>query len=249
METNPLISVIITTYRRPQLVLRAIAGALAQTLANLEVIVVVDGPDPEAEAVLATVDDPRFRVLVLPRNVRLAGARNAGVQAAKGEWVAFLDDDDEWLPRKLECQIQAAIASVYPCPLVVSRFINQTESSQFVWPRRLPNPGEPLSEYLFVRHSFFQGEGAFLPSTYFTRRSLLLAFPFENNKHEDYDWLLRVVAQGEGVGIEYVDEPLALWHSHSGVGETRLSKIPDWRDSLDWVQSARELMTRRAYSS
>jgi glycosyltransferase involved in cell wall biosynthesis len=249
MKEPALISVIITTYRRPKLVLRAVTGALQQTLTNFEVIVVVDGPDPEVEAVLSTVQDSRFRFVILPQNVRLAGARNAGVKEAKGDWVAFLDDDDEWMPNKLELQLNAAFNSQYACPIVVSRFINKTEVGESVWPRRLPYNAEPLGDYLFVRHSLFQGEGAFLPSTYFTKKELLIKFPFENNKHEDYDWLLRASASSQDVGIDYVDEPLAIWHSHIGLGEKRLSQIPDWRYSLDWVQSARELMTPRAYSS
>ena len=249
MSHTSLVSVIIPTYRRPKLVLRAVTGALAQTLTNIEVIVVVDGPDPATEAVLAGVDDPRFRVLLLPENVRSAEARNVGVKAAKGEWVAFLDDDDEWMPNKLELQLQAALNSQYSIPLVGSRFINKTEAGETVWPRRLPLPGEQISDYLFVRHSFFHGEGAFLPSTYLTKRQLLLKFPFKNNKHDDFYWLLWVIAKAPGIGVEFVDAPLAIWHSHAGEGEQQQSRISNWRASLDWVQLTREFMTPQAYSS
>lgn len=250
VSSADLISVIITTYRRPHLVPRAIASALGQTWQNLEVIVVVDGPDPEAEQVLAEIQDPRLRIEVLPQNVKLAGARNAGVRVAKGEWVAFLDDDDEWLPQKLEQQWSTAQQSIYGCPIVVSCFTNRTPEGDFVWPRRLPNKNEPLSEYLFVRNSFFRGEGAILPSTYFTRRTLLEELPFEHNKHEDYDWLLRITHLRADVGIEYLDQSLAIWHNHTATGAARrLSQIPEWKSSLDWLRSARNHMTRRAYSS
>ncbi|NBD18358.1 MAG: glycosyltransferase [Cyanobacteria bacterium] len=249
MTNTPDVSVVIPTYKRPKLVLRAINSALSQTLKSIEVIVVVDGPDPEVANILSTVEDPRFKFIVLPQNVKLAGARNAGVQVAQSTWVAFLDDDDEWMPEKLEKQLSVARSSKYSCPIVVSRYINKTPSADFIWPRRLPSGNEHLSDYLFVRNSLFQGEGAFLPSTYFTKKEFLVEFPFENNKHEDYDWLLRVNASIPGLGIEYVPEPLVLWHSHEGVGEKRLSQLPDWKYSLEWLNSAKDLMTKQAYSS
>lgn len=246
---SDLISVIIPTHKRPQLVPRAVKSALAQTVQAIEVIVVVDGPDPTTVEVLEQIQDPRLKVVVLPVNVRLAGARNAGVEAAQGTWVAFLDDDDEWLPHKLERQLQVAQQSSSPVPIVVSQFTNRTPEGDFIWPRRLPAPTEHLSEYLFVRHSFFRGEGAILPSTYFTKRDLLVKTPFENNKHEDYDWLLRVIAQHPEVKVEYIPESLAIWHTHTGTGQKRLSQIPDWQYSLAWLRSARERVTPRAYSS
>jgi len=241
------VSVIIPTYKRPHLVSRAVHSALSQTLAHLEVVVVVDGPDPEVEAVLGAIADPRLRVVVLPQNRKLAGARNAGVRAARGTWVAFLDDDDEWLPAKLERQLELAQRSPHAYPIITTRVINRTARGDLIWPKRFPQPDEPLSEYLFVRNSLFHGEGFILPSTYFVRRELLLKYPFEHNKHEDYDWLLRVTAQ-EDAAVAYVPEALAIWHSHTEVGRQRLGQISNWKYSLEWIQSARERVTPRAYA-
>ncbi|MEB3359468.1 MAG: glycosyltransferase family 2 protein [Synechococcales bacterium] len=244
---SDLVSVIIPTYKRPHLVSRAVHSALSQTLTHLEVVVVVDGPDPEVEAVLGAIADPRLRVLVLPQNVKLAGARNAGVRAATGTWVAFLDDDDEWLPEKLERQLDLAKRSPHAYPIIATRVINRTAKGDLIWPKRFPRPDEPLSEYLFVRNSLFHGEGFILPSTYFTRRELLLNYPFEHNKHEDYDWLLRVTAC-EDAAVAYVPEALAIWHSHTEVGRQRLGQISNWKYSLEWIQSARDRVTPRAYA-
>jgi len=247
-KASDLVSVVITTYKRPHLVTRAIQSALAQTLENFEVIVVVDGPDPEAEAVLDQIEHPKFRFIVLPQNVKLAGARNAGVKEAQGTWVAFLDDDDEWLPNKLELQLKVAQASEYCYPIVSSRILNKTPKGDFVWPRRFPKPSEHLSDYLFVRSFFLQGEGFILPSTYFTKRELLVKRPFVHNKHEDYDWLLKAV-DSEDAGVEYVSDVTAVWHSHTEVGRQRLGQIKNWKYSLEWIQSARAFVTPRAYAS
>src|SRR6185437_1348576 len=99
---QPLVSAVIPTRNRPALVLSAIRSALRQTWRRMEVIVVVDGPDAETAASLAGVTDARLRVITLPEASGGCAARNAGVQAAQGEWIGFLDDDDEWFPDKIQ---------------------------------------------------------------------------------------------------------------------------------------------------
>lgn len=110
MSTEPLVSAIIPTYKRPHLVTQAVHSILTQTPA-LEVIVVVDGPDAATLDSLHSIRDARLRVHVLPHNGGLSNARNTGVELANGRWVAFLDDDDTWLPRKLELQLAVAQCS------------------------------------------------------------------------------------------------------------------------------------------
>src|SRR5579862_6769377 len=108
MTRNKTVSAVIPTRNRPHLVTRAVQSALDQTYADIEVIVVVDGPDPATEDALAQFDDKRLRLIVLPEPVGAARARNVGVEAAWGDWIALLDDDDEWLPEKTRAQMQAA---------------------------------------------------------------------------------------------------------------------------------------------
>ncbi len=119
-----LVSVVIPTRGRPDVVTRAVAGASAQTHPSLEIIVVVDGPDTATEEALRSIDEPRLHPIALPASVGAAEARNVGVRAAIGEWIAFLDDDDEWLPAKLERQLATIAASgvaepIGFCPIVI----------------------------------------------------------------------------------------------------------------------------------
>lgn len=109
---QPLVSVIIPSYNRPaDFVCRAIESVLAQTYPNLEVVVVDDNPagSPARAALAALLEkyapDPRVRAVINPKNLGGSGARNAGVRAARGTYLAFLDDDDEFKPEKLEKQI------------------------------------------------------------------------------------------------------------------------------------------------
>src|ERR1700753_3661861 len=118
MEPNEKVSAVILTRYRPQLVQRAVRSALAQTYDNMEVIVVVDGPDADTEKVLSEVRDPRLKVMVLDHSVGGAQARNARAQAAGAAWVAFLDDDDEWLPEKTALQMERAKNSSFFNPIV-----------------------------------------------------------------------------------------------------------------------------------
>lgn len=243
-------SVVIPTHNRPQVVAGAVLSALRQSLEAIEVIVVIDGPDDRTAAVLGEIDDSRLMVKTLPQHSGASGARNAGVTEARGRWIAFLDDDDEWLPGKLVLQHETAQRSRYRDPIVACRVIARTEATDFVWPRRLPEPGEPISEYLFCRRTPFFGEGLVPTNTVFTTRALLLAVPFVSDlrDHEDLDWLLRVSGV-EGVGVEFVpsDEPLTIWRLDREL--SRMSTSSDWRYSLAWMQSKKDLVTPRAYAA
>ena len=115
-----LVSVVIPTLDRPKLLLRAIDSVLRQTYQEIEVIVVVDRPDPDTVSAVQSVNDPRVRLIVNPYSSTAAGARNAGADHATGEWIAFLDDDDEWLPNKLEQTDRFCVRSALRRLLAVS---------------------------------------------------------------------------------------------------------------------------------
>ncbi len=101
----PLVSVVIPTYNREDLVGRALKSVLRQTCRELEVIVVDDGSTDATPRIMAGVADPRVRYEVLEGNYGGAHARNVGIELARGEYVAFLDSDDYWLPDKLDKQL------------------------------------------------------------------------------------------------------------------------------------------------
>jgi glycosyltransferase involved in cell wall biosynthesis len=239
---SPIVSAVIPTRNRPDLVVRAAMSALQQTLNGLEVIVVVDGTDPATLRALWEISDPRLRVIGLEESAGGAEARNIGVRAANGQWIALLDDDDEWLPGKLEKQLAAARSSTAGRVLVVSAFLERSAVREdVIRPRRLPRPGESICEYMFDFLCYFQ------TSTFFCSRELLLEVPFrkELKGFHDIDWFLRVNSHPE-VKLEIVEEPLSVYHAP----EQRVSITTglDWERRLAWGKQNRELMTRRAYS-
>src|SRR4051812_31292709 len=86
---EPLVTAVIPTRNRPELVTRAVRSALAQTYPRMEVVVVIDGPDAVTSSALELIHDERLRVISLPQPVGGAEARNVGVQAAQGEWIGL----------------------------------------------------------------------------------------------------------------------------------------------------------------
>ena len=101
-------TVVVPTLGRPTWLHRSISSALSQVGVNLEVVVVADGPSGGTEAAVLALGDPRVRFVSLPTRSGVSAARNAGIDQARGGWVAFLDDDDVWAPTKLRRQIEAA---------------------------------------------------------------------------------------------------------------------------------------------
>ncbi len=104
------VSVVVPCFNAADFVEAAVRSVLSQTLADLECLVIDDCSTDSTPALLARLaaDDPRVRVVTLPDNAGPSAARNAGIDAARGEWIALLDADDAYLPHRLERLIEAA---------------------------------------------------------------------------------------------------------------------------------------------
>ena len=242
--SSPLVSIIIPTLHRPTLLKRALESVFRQTWRELEVIVVVDGPDPDTVALLKTVDDPRLRVIQNPRSLTAAGARNAGIDLAKGEWIAFLDDDDEWMPEKLAKQL--AYAEGHGPALITCLSCVVTSGGSFVRPEVIYDNLLPIDDYLFDRRSPFAGQGYIPTPSYLLPRALCGDLRFrDDNPHDDWDFLLRLSKQ-QAARVETVPEILVKIY----VDDTRpsLSKSGAWLASLQWAERMRPLLTPRAYA-
>ena len=209
----------------------------------------VDGPDPETEAVLAGWGERPLTVIVNERSLGGGEARNVGVRAARGRWVAFLDDDDEWLPHKLERQLADLEVHADERVVGLSQLITRSPRADFVGPRQAPRPGEPLSEYLFVRSGWFKGGGRVQTSTLVVPRSLMLEVPFDSTlpRYQETDWILR--AAHAGARLVMTMEPLSIWYVEEARAGITRSFAGDWQFALDWIRQRRELMTPRAYVS
>lgn len=239
-------AVIPTAMRRPHELERAVASALAQTLPLHEVVVVVDAPD----APLPTFADERVRVL---RNTGRRGpgaARNTGVRTASSELIALLDDDDHWLPDKIELQTRVYRDSPADSVIVSRVRIEGPDSHRFA-PDRPHLAHEPLADYLFPRPSAFTSHDHTVATpTILTSRRLLLAEPFAEDlaRWEDYEWLLRVTDCGHA--LRWVGSPQAVIDQTRASGPgLSLSVSPEldlaWADTYLAPRSTRALHHHR----
>ena len=244
-STQPIVSVVIPTHNRAALMLRAVKSALTQTLSEIEVIVVVDGPDPDSIDAIATINDPRLFAVHLPRSVGGSCARNIGIEKGMGEFVALLDDDDEWLPNKLSAQLAVARTSNHQFSVVTTRLIARRPGGDEIWPQRQRRVSEPMCEYLFCReNSFRQGEGFIQTSTLFAPRVLMLEVPFKEGlpRHQDWDWLMRA-ASYPGVEFSWVWEELVIYHIDSH--RKSISSGKSAGPSISWI-NGNDLVTAKA---
>ncbi|SEF98303.1 Glycosyltransferase involved in cell wall bisynthesis [Bryocella elongata] len=241
-----LVSIIIPTYRRVKEMREAALSALAQTYPNVEVIVVADGPDPDARAAVEGID-ARLRYFELEKNSGPAEARNRGVRMSRGEWLAFLDDDDLVLPERVERCIAAAQAD-RPNVMIACRTIYRRDGKQDdVWPQRPIGPDEDVSEYILVRPSLLGRPGVIPVQALMVHRSIFEIVPFTTHRdHEDWAWLLEAWNIA-GARVEFVWEPLVIYNI---VTESiSRSRRMNWRDSLHWANRYRKWLTPRAYNS
>lgn len=248
MSYHNSVSVIIPTRSRPEILTRALHSVFSQTHSVLETIVVVDGPDDSTVSVVKTLKNSSLRLIVLPEQQGQNAARNVGVEHSKGDWIAFLDDDDEWLPHKLARQIAATTGCQSENVVVSSKVILRTPGGDFVKPERAPVPMERIDEYLFCRRSFATTESLLQTSTLCVRRQLVAAIPFRNSqvRWAETDWLLRVSALSNA-RLEFVSEPLSIWYTDDPKRATA-TNTPAAQFLSAWARSNRRLFSRRAYS-
>jgi teichuronic acid biosynthesis glycosyltransferase TuaG len=174
--------------------LRSVAG---QGGAEMEILVIDDGStDATAAAVEAYAGgrgDARVRCIRNEVNQGVAAARNRGVAEARGEWIAFLDSDDIWMPGKLDAQLRLCLERNPPLCYTGAAFID--------------HGGRPTGKTAGVPESVGYAQllrgNVIIASTVVVRRDCLLRFPFERSDlHEDYiAWLRILRAYGDGIGI------------------------------------------------
>ena len=130
MQNLPLISVIIPTYNRGSLILGAVNSVLNQTYRNIELLVVDDCSTDNTSQILENLKDSRIKYIRLEKNSGACTARNKGIEYASGEFIAFNDSDDLWLPEKLERQL--AFLKENNADIVLCKMECKTQENEFI---------------------------------------------------------------------------------------------------------------------
>jgi glycosyltransferase involved in cell wall biosynthesis len=202
------VSVIVITYNRSKLVGAAITSVLNQTFQDFELIVVDDASTDDTAEVLQTFNDQRIRYIRHETNRREAAARNTGIQNSKSEYIAFLDDDDEWLPEKLQKQVNlldsrpTIVGVVYTGSFQIDRATGKR--LLHIVPRRRGNVFQDILiqnwvtlSTVLVRRACFDEVGLFDES-----------IPFGL----DYDMWIRISREFQ---FEYIADPLVNYYVHN----------------------------------
>jgi glycosyltransferase involved in cell wall biosynthesis len=225
----PLVSVIIPCFNAEKTLARALASVRAQDYPSLEIIAVDDCSTDNTAKLLANEEAKGIRFLRLPRNRGAAAARNTGIEAARGEYAAFLDADDEWLPRKLSRQM--ALITEHPnmsfvacgASLVdVKRSDARPLYEDFV-PAEGPEAWRVLLAYNYVATPTVVARRSALERVKGFDPSLVIG--------EDQDLWIRLALEGE---VGYIPDTLVIVHEQS-TGLSRRNALRLLDDSMPMI--------------
>lgn len=198
---KPLISIIIPTYNRENTIERAIRSASIQTYPNLEIIIVDDASTDNTKDKVKQIKDKRIVYLSHKTNKGASTARNTGIKKARGEYIAFLDSDDQWLAQKLEKQI-AVLKRNPDCSVSYCRYyiVKGKKKKLSVWPEIKKYQGR-INKQLLI------GNFITTSSTLLKKKILEKSGLFDEKlpAYQDWEFFLRV---SKFVNFAFVDEPL-----------------------------------------
>ncbi len=212
--TSERLSVVIPAFNAATTIRSAVRSTLSQTVPVLEVIVVDDGSTDETAEAVAGIEDPRVR-LVSRANGGPAAARNAGIAAARGDWVAFLDSDDLWLPRYVETATAALSAAPNPGFAYTDAYVFHAGRGQVKQGSAMdaldPPPPDRASFLAALLRRNFVFTSAAVPATVLSAvggydESLALS--------EEYDLWLRILIAG--FDPVWMGGRLAIYRMHPG---------------------------------
>ena len=231
MKSNIKVSVIIPTYKRAAELKRAVESVISQTLKEIEIIVVDDNP-PESDSRVKTEKimeelqerDGRIRYIKHERNMNGATARNTGIKNSQGKYISFLDDDDFYLPTKLEkeSKLLDSLSSEYACVICNCYSVRNGVYGKVI---EVDGSESPLQQVLSCTYRVGSGSNLFI------RRDVMIECGGFNEKllrHQDYDVEARVYSKYK---VKKISEPLLcveLYSSHSNIPD--LDKAVKYRE-------------------
>lgn len=201
-----LVSIIMPAYQCESTIEESIRSVLAQTYSAWELIVVNDGSTDGTSAILSSFaeKDSRIHIITLKQNRGVAEARNRGAEVASGEWIAFLDSDDLWIPEKLEKQLSFAEETGFVFLYTGASCIDSC-SQKIGREFRVPK---------HVSYQSFLYRTDLICSTILIRKKLFQEHPMvRSDLHEDFICWLSILK--DGIPAHGIQEPLILYRINS----------------------------------
>lgn len=219
---QPMISVVIPTFNREKTIKYCLDSVKNQTYKNLEIIIVDDGSSDKTVEIVEAYDDSRINCIKLSGNKGAQAARNTGIIHSKGDWIAFLDSDDEWLPNKLTQQIElvgkAQVDVVY-CEC----FVKKNEEYTLFGMKGLN--GDIYKDLLFGPEPMFQG--------LLVKKSCLESIGYLDENVPSYQEWDTSIQLAKMFKFAYCSEPFFIYHLHEG--ETISKNIKRGFDGMKYI--------------
>ncbi len=243
MMKNPKVSVIIPTYNRAHLIDKTIKSVLNQTYQDYEIIVVDNASTDNTKEAVKGFNNFKIRYIYCCDNRGSSVARNIGIRASHGEYIALLDSDDEWLPEKLDRQVEVLQNESPEVGVVYSDVLCIDENSKNM-NRKLRNPKKEG----YIYEDLLGGNCVGTPSTLLIKKECFHRVGLFDDllkAHEDWDMWIRIVKYYR---FFFVEVPLVKYRLHSNrISENRELKIIASNSVL--AKYANELKKRRGVHS
>ena len=238
---DELVSVVIPFFNRTALLPRALKSVIEQTHEDLEIILVDDGSSEDASEVLSAIPDGRVRLLRHDRNRGVSAARNTGIKAARGEFISFLDSDDEWFPTKTEKQLaQLRRSGDHELVSYCLSEVFSDAKGKVIGLHDFSEEGDLLHHALRGSAKMSVGIGLciLMNELMLTREQMLRVGGFDESyrMHEDWEFLIRLASKYR---FACVKETLVRNHKHGlghiandfkGVPEVRYRMMEEHRE-------------------
>jgi len=233
----PFFSVVIPVHNRARVLGNALTSVLAQTCQDFEIVVVDDGSADNPTKIIEAVGDSRIRIL--RQDNRGAGAaRNAGIDAARGQFIAFLDSDDVFLPHHLKT-MKHLLDGTSSTAAFARILVDRGEGRVFTKPPRGPRTGEHMANYLLCDRGFVPTISLVIDTATARRVRYDETLSFGDDK----DFALRLYLSG--CKFVMADEPGAIWRDVYDP-----SRVSAWREGaglIEWLERMRPKIPTRAY--
>ena len=208
-----MISIVIPLYNKEQTIVNTLNSVFKQTYSNFEIVIINDGStDNSVKIINQNFDDARIRI-INQKNAGVSAARNKGIEESRGEWISFLDGDDEWLPNYLE-EVQKAIEK-YPNNSII---ITGRYSQNYLTPKKTYNiPVKYFNKISQIQ--FFQNPHVYFHISSTTLRSSILKSNYNTwgkfiegqKSNEDFTFIFRIALHER---VTYIGIPLSIYNGN-----------------------------------
>lgn len=232
MKSDIRVSVVIPVYNREKTISYCLESVLKQTFPAFEIIVIDDNSTDDTVKIVKSITDKRIHLITMPSNKGAQAARNMGIKLATGNYIAFLDSDDEWLPEKLEVQVREIVNLKKPCIVHCDAWVVIEEKNEkklfnvhklngYIYKELLTGPG-PLYSCLLAPKECFEKIG----------------FLDENvPSYQEWDTSIALARLYEFI---FIDKPLIIYHLHEGetISKDIVKEADGWRYIVEKYKDA-----------